>query len=140
MKFSVIILAAGSGSRTGLKRNKVLYEIHDKKVLDYSIEFFQKQPFIESILLVVSKSELTEMYEAYNDQVTDIIIGGDTRQESVYNGLQRVTTDFVLIHDGARPFLSKESIISLKNALEVNSSVTLAVPVKIPFLKLMETA
>ena len=129
MEFSVIILAAGSGSRTGLEYNKVFHKIHRKRVLDYSLEFFQKLGGCKQIILVCSKQDYNFVYAEYNAAVTDIIIGGETRQESVYKGLSKAKNDYVLVHDSARPYLNSRLIDKLIHEMIDTQAVTLAVPV-----------
>lgn len=130
MNCSAIILAAGSGKRTGLKYNKVLYEINGKKLIDYSIEKFNAFPSIDEIILVVSFNELEYFRSRYSKKVDFIVVGGKERQDSVYNALQAVTNDYVLIHDGARPFIPEYSMKELLPLLETEKSLTLAVKVK----------
>jgi 2-C-methyl-D-erythritol 4-phosphate cytidylyltransferase len=130
MKCSVIILAAGSGKRTGLQYNKVLYEIHGKKLIEYSIDKFKEFPLINEIVLVVSQNELEYFQNNYNDKVDNIVVGGKERQDSLYNALQIIKNDYVLVHDGARPFIPTHSMRELFSLLENEKSLTLAVKVK----------
>lgn len=130
MKVSAIILAAGSGKRTGLKINKVLYEIKGKRVIDYSIESFKKYDFVDDLILVVSNEEYSFFQKEYKNRVHSIVIGGKERQESVFNGLNKAKNDYVLIHDGARPFIPDHSMHEIFRILEEAEVVTLGVPVK----------
>ena len=110
MKFTAIILAAGSGSRMGLQYNKILHRINGKRVLDYSLEFFEKYPHCDDIILVCSNSDYEEILCDYQTQKMTIITGGDTRQESVYKGLKEANNPYVLVHDSARPYLNSSVI------------------------------
>lgn len=130
MEFSVIILAAGSGTRTGLNYNKILYEVNGKRVIDYSIESFRKYHLIKNIYLVVSKHDFSFFESEYSTLVDGIIIGGNERQESVALGLSNVTTNYVIIHDGARPFLPDSSMQSIFSTIKSQKSITLGVKVK----------
>jgi 2-C-methyl-D-erythritol 4-phosphate cytidylyltransferase len=130
MKCSVIILAAGSGKRTGLQYNKVLYEIRGKKLIEYSIDKFKEFPMIDEIILVVSKNELEYFENEYHDKVDNIVVGGKERQNSVYNALQIIKNDYVLIHDGARPCIPTHSMREMLSLLKNEKSLTLAVKVK----------
>lgn len=130
MKFTAIILAAGSGKRTGLKYNKVLYEIKGKKVIDYSIDFFRKYTYITEIILVVSKDDYLYFSKEFETKVDKVVIGGLERQESVYNALNEATYEYVLIHDGARPFIPSNSMDEIYRNINDMKSITLAVPVK----------
>ncbi len=130
MKYSAIILAAGSGSRTGLEINKVLVEINGKKVLDYSLEFFEKHKDCTEIILVCSESDFNFIYNTYSEIADVIIHGGLTRQQSVFKGLNKANNDFVLVHDSARPFISEECIDQLIDNVKQTYASTLAVFVK----------
>ena len=130
MKYSAVILAAGSGSRTGLKFNKVLYEIKGKKVLEYSLDFFLKDTCCNQVILVVNKTDFSIVQEQYSDKKLLIILGGNTRQESVYNSLNKAVNDVILIHDSARPYINSSSVHELLDVLKTNVSATLGVKVK----------
>ena len=130
MSISGIILAAGSGKRTGLKYNKVLYEINGKKVIDYSIDSFKKYTKITELILVVSEEEFEYFSSRYKSKINHIIIGGKERQDSVFKALQKAKNDYVLVHDGARPYLPEHSMKDLLSDLTNHSSLTLGVKVK----------
>lgn len=135
MKYSVIILAAGSGVRTGLEYNKILYKIKGKNVLDYSIDYFKNDDKCKELILVCSHNDFNYIHNTYSSVVNHIIVGGKTRQESVYNGLQIVNGKYVLIHDSARPYLPKKCIEELLNDVEFTNATTLAVYVKDSIVK-----
>jgi 2-C-methyl-D-erythritol 4-phosphate cytidylyltransferase len=130
MKYTAIILAAGSGIRTGLDYNKIFHKINGKRVLDYSIEFFKNSTRCEEIILVCSDDDFNFVYNEYSSDVDRIIPGGKNRQNSVYNGLQKVNSEYVLIHDSARPFISEEKIDLLCDDVIFTKATTLAVFVK----------
>lgn len=116
MKTSVIILAAGKGKRMGANKNKQFIEIMNKPILYYTIKAFENNDSIDEIVLVASKEEISyckaQIVEKYSfKKVRKIIEGGKERQNSVLNGLKSMdNTDIVLIHDGARPFVSDDII------------------------------
>lgn len=129
MKYSAIILAAGSGTRTGLDYNKILAKINNKKVIDYSFDFFSNHDKCSEIIIVSSDCDFNYLYDRYEGENVFVIIGGNTRQESVYKGLNKANSDYVLIHDSARPFINSTCVDNLlSNLVETNAS-TLAVPV-----------
>lgn len=130
MNYSTIILAAGKGSRTNLDYNKVFYTFQDgQTVLNKSMSFFLKDEECRQIILVCAEYEKAEVEQKYKiDNRVKVVIGGKTRQESVYHGLQIVNQDYVMIHDGARPYLQKEWIEGLKKELETYSACLLMVP------------
>ena len=130
IKYSVCLLAAGKGSRTQLDYNKVFYKLNDEQtVLDMSIATFKEDEDCSQIILVCAAYEHEYVEGLYGKDPQIIIVdGGATRQESVYNGLQKVTSEYVWIHDGARPFLQKEHMEALKSALQEEDACLLMVP------------
>lgn len=129
MKYTAIILAGGSGKRSGLKENKILLKIHDKKVVDYSINFFENDNDCTGIILVINKNDYNHFFNAKYSKIYKIIFGGITRQKSVFNSLDFIEEKYVLIHDAARPFIPKECVENLKLNLSDYSSLTLGVRV-----------
>lgn len=113
--FDAILVMAGASSRAKTKGNKTLELLNGKPIFMYSYEVFKK--YNANIILVVRESDI-ETVKKYVDKDTIITIGGDTRCRSVYNGLLKCKSDFVFIHDAARPFIKCEyidDILSLKN-------------------------
>lgn len=130
-----IIVAAGSSSRMkGL--NKQLLELNGVPVIIQTLLRFENSSVIKNIILVVRAEDLFELQmltEKYMiTKLSDIVCGGATRQDSVLKGLERIQKSEakVLIHDGARPFVSDTVITSVANALDKYSAVTCAVKVK----------
>ena len=107
MKFSAIITAGGTSSRFG-NTNKLLEQINGKEIIRYTIDAFIEAG-ISDIVVCANSSDRLLNYVLAGFPVR-VIAGGSTRQESVYNGLQAVDCDYVLIHDGARPMISPEII------------------------------
>ena len=130
MKYSAIILAAGSGLRTGLNTNKILIQINGRCVVDYSLKFFQNDPNCDEIILVVSKRDFQALCTKYEKLPITIIIGGVHRQDSVYNALKIANNDYVMVHDGARPFILKDNVDDIFANFEEYPSITLGVKVK----------
>ena len=106
MKIGVIITAGGTSSRYG-NTNKLLEKINDKTVIEHTVSAFKKSK-VDEIIICANKSIMEELKNMFPD--LKIIEGGASRQESVYKGLQAVTCDYVLIHDGARPMIKPEII------------------------------
>lgn len=130
MKYSAIILAAGSGLRTGLNTNKILIQINGRCVVDYSLKYFQNDPNCGEVILVVSKRDFKDLKNLYESSSTKVIIGGAHRQDSVYNALKIAVFDYVLVHDGARPFILKDYVDEIVDNLIEYPSITLGVKVK----------
>jgi len=113
----VIILAAGQGRRMGESINKQYLKIKQHPILYYTLKAFSQNNCIDEIILVVAEGEADycrkEIIEKYKLlKIKDIVIGGKERQDSVLNGLKAASNcEVVLIHDGARPFIT-QSIIS----------------------------
>ena len=120
---SAVILAAGSGKRTGLSYNKVFLDIKGKPLIYYTITAFEKNNEIDEIILVLKKDEKgifeKELAKYQFKKIRAIAEGGNERQDSVRNGLNLVNEncEVVLIHDGARCFVTSEIISEgIKNA------------------------
>lgn len=130
MNYSVIVLAAGRGSRTNLDYNKVFYTFENgQTVLNKSLSVFLSDEDCKQVVLVCADYEKDYVTENYlYDSRIQVVTGGQTRQDSVYNGLQIVDQDYVMIHDGARPFVEKKWILDLKHSLETEDSCLLMVP------------
>ena len=121
MNYDVIIVASGKGVRANLGYNKVFYEMKNgKRVLDCSIDLFKEDEDCKRIIVVTNKEDFK-----YIDDAVIKVEGGDERKDSVFNGLKEVISDYVFIHDGARPFIRKENIEEIKNSLKDNDAVCL---------------
>jgi len=135
MKVSVVIPAAGQGKRMKIGKNKQFLLLDNKPILAHTIAQFEIDE-IDSIILVVKEGEedyCKRLIEEYNfKKINKLVLGGESRQESVYNGLQEVEEDidFVLVHDGARPLLTKSSIRNIITEVKEYKAVALGVKVK----------
>lgn len=115
-KNTLIIAAGGTGERTGLDIPKQFYVIKGKPVIVHTISVFEGMEEIDEIIISCHKdyiSHTLDIVEKYGiSKVTSVIEGGDTRQKSVYKAICRVSedTDYILIHDAARPFINADSI------------------------------
>lgn len=131
----VIIVAAGSSTRmNGV--NKQMISIGGIPVLARTMLGFERNKNISRIIVVSKQESLLEIQKMANEymisKLTDIVEGGTSRQESVLNGLKRLSQneEKVLIHDGARPLVEQKTITEVVNALEKYVAVTCAVKVK----------
>lgn len=112
---TAIILSGGKGKRMGREVSKQYIEIAKKPILYYTLKSFLQNKNIDKVVLVIPKEELDyctkNILEKYSLNVDKIVFGGSERQDSVYNGLLAAeNSDYVLIHDGARPFVSDKII------------------------------
>lgn len=136
-KIAAVIVAGGSGKRMGTSIKKQYIKLNQKEVLAHTIETFNNYKDINEIVVVVGKEDIEkvekEIINQYGyEKVKKIIEGGIERQDSVYNGLLAVSNDieYVMIHDGARPFVS-EAVLkkAITKTIEYKATVV-AVPVK----------
>jgi len=118
MNYSLILLCAGSGKRTGLKYNKIFYKINHQTVYEMNISHFLEDTKCKQIIVVTKENEIEDIKKLVSDPRIEYVFGGQERQDSVYEGLQKVKEDYVFIHDGARPYVNKESIDDLVECLK----------------------
>ena len=129
----VVIVAAGTGSRMNMGINKQFIKLEGKEIIAYTIEKFYN---IEDIVVVVKEDESEffkkEILDKYNFKNVKIAYGGKERQDSVYNGLKLLDEkcDVVLIHDGARPFVSDKIIDKSIEEAKEHKAIVVGVPVK----------
>ena len=121
--FSLIITAGGTSSRYGNK-NKLLEKINDKTVIEETVSKFIDFDEIDEVIISENSSIIETLQELLNNPKVKIIEGGNTRQKSVYNALQVVKNDYVLIHDGARPLIRKDTIAYVLEAVLDKDAVT----------------
>ncbi len=135
---SVIIAAAGSGSRMGTGKVNKQYRILDSRpILSHTIKAFEDNPTIDEILVVVKEEDVgfckEKIIDAYGHfKVKNVISGGKERQDSVYEALKKLNPNsgIILIHDGARPFVEDEQINALIQCLNVEKAATMGVAIK----------
>lgn len=136
-KIAVVIVAGGSGKRMGNPLKKQFIKIKDKEILAYTIEAFNDLEEISEIVVVTGEEDINkvekEIVNRYNyHKVSKVVAGGKERQDSVYNGLMATSEDakYVMIHDGARPFVSKEVLLRAIQKTKECKATIVAVPVK----------
>ncbi|CAN7210834.1 2-C-methyl-D-erythritol 4-phosphate cytidylyltransferase [Paenibacillus sp. LjRoot56] len=135
-KLGVIIVAAGKGSRMGTAESKQYLQLGKKPILVHTLQLFQNIHEVDEIILVVGADDVARCSGYVTSyaltKVTCVLAGGAERQDSVRQGLHALQegTQWVLVHDGVRPFVKKEHMFDcLKKAQEIGAAV-LAVPVK----------
>ncbi|MDQ0856771.1 2-C-methyl-D-erythritol 4-phosphate cytidylyltransferase [Bacillus sp. V2I10] len=134
MKYEVVIPAAGQGKRMNAGKNKQFIELDGIPVIVHTLKVFEHDPQCTGILLVVNPNE-RDIFAAMADRyeirkIKGLISGGSERQHSVYNGLKAASSEIVLVHDGARPFIKKHMMTKLVKAASEDGAATVAVPVK----------
>ena len=135
-KNTALVLAAGRGRRMGGVRGKAFLSIMGKPLLAWTLSVFESFPRIQEVVLVVPPNREEEFKEKillpYNVAKARIVSGGDSRQDSIQNGFAGIEEpcNLVVIHDGARPFLDRETLEKALNAAEKDGASIVAVPVK----------
>ncbi len=120
---SAVIVAAGSSRRMGESVNKQFLFIDDIPVLAHTLLKFSKAKLVDEIIVITKADSILLVQDLIKEfgikKVKEIMPGGETRQDSVCLGLERVPHDkLVAIHDGARPFVSSEKIDELIEAAQ----------------------
>lgn len=142
-----LIAAAGSGSRTGLEENKIFFPLEDgQTIIEKTVNAFLNATNIDEVCIITRQEDLFRLKELFGDSVT-YCLGGKTRGESVLNGLIQNKGRFnkVLVHDGARPFITEEIInnvidgISEKMGAVAGVKVTDTIKVTDKNLKIVST-
>ena len=131
MKYTigVIICAAGKGARTGFSKNKLLVPIDGVTPLFKTLSAFDF-PTVDEIVVTSNPAdyeEISTLCQAFPR--TSVVLGGETRSQSVYNALKTVKTDIILIHDGARPFVTRSVIDGCIQSVKTQGSGVCAVAV-----------
>ncbi len=132
-RVGAIVVAAGNSRRMG-DVDKITVSLGGKPVITYSLDTLQQNPMIGQVVLVAPPSRVNQfgsLIADFNYTNISVVSGGSRRQDSVRNGLVALNeTDWVLIHDGARPFIDKTIIeLGLEVALTTGAA-TAAVSVK----------
>ena len=135
-KIWAVVPAAGMGKRMGMTVKKQFIQLKGKEILVRTLEALAEVSAIEGILVMVSREDMDVCQELLNEyhieKVKGILLGGSTRQESVFKGLSALPKDctMVVIHDGARPFVTQEMLERARLELNSNPAAVAAVPSK----------
>ena len=137
-KVTAVVLAAGKGKRMNMDQNKVYLELLGKPIIYHTLRAFQESR-VDSVILVVGPEEVDyareEIVDRYGfSKVKMIVVGGRERYESVYLALKEGKTlgegSYVLVHDGARAFITPELISKCIENVKKDKAVVLGMPVK----------
>ncbi|MCT4781046.1 MULTISPECIES: 2-C-methyl-D-erythritol 4-phosphate cytidylyltransferase [Exiguobacterium] len=131
--YRIVIPAAGAGKRMGADRNKLMLLLRNRSIIEWTLDVFEQDDQCLEIILAINPAEQTwfESITAQYETTIQLIPGGRERQESVRRGLAVITEPgIVLIHDGARPFVTLDAIHRVVAAAEVTGAAILAVPIK----------
>ena len=130
---TAILLAAGKGTRLGGDLPKQFQNLGGEPLICRTARVFESSPVIDNIVLVTNANYLSFCEDLFSGfpKLTAIVPGGAERYDSVIAGLSACPeTDFVYIHDGARPFVTEEILQNLANALLECPAAIAAVPSK----------
>ncbi|MDF2036782.1 2-C-methyl-D-erythritol 4-phosphate cytidylyltransferase [Cytobacillus oceanisediminis] len=135
MNYQVILPAAGQGKRMGAGKNKLLLEIGNVPVFIHTLRVFESDPECTGIFLAINPQDEEEMCvllkKHHITKVAAMVEGGKERQHSVYNAAKASSgEDVVLVHDAARPFITRELLQPLVKAAMEKGAAVLAVPLK----------
>ncbi|MDE7336852.1 MAG: 2-C-methyl-D-erythritol 2,4-cyclodiphosphate synthase, partial [Clostridia bacterium] len=123
MKFDVILACGGSGSRCNLGYNKLALNIGGITVLEKTLSCFYRKD-IDKIIISYNKDDLKWLRSLPLPDNAILCLGGETRSQSIANALKLAENDFVIIHDGARPFLPYNCLTDgMSDAIEYGTSV-----------------
>jgi len=136
MKVAAIVAAAGKGERLKSKVHKPFVALGKDPILLHALRVLDKSNLIGEIIVVAHQADLPKarllLKKAKLKKFKDIVAGGKRRMDSVKNGLAAVSedADYVIIHDGCRPFIDNKMISSVLDAAEIFGAAIVGVPVK----------
>ena len=134
-KTVAVVLAAGQGKRMNSSVTKQFLKLDGKPIVYYSLKVFEDS-FIDEVILVTGETEIPycreEIVEKYGlHKVKQIVVGGKERYHSVHAGVMAATgADYIFVHDGARPFITKEILQRAYDTVKIEDACVVAVPSK----------
>lgn len=136
-KVFAIVVAAGSGTRFGSPVPKQFLLLRDRPVVAHTLGRFEDAPDVDEVVLVVPESSLADAEALVRrsglQKVGAVVAGGRRRQDSVANGLRKLSlkaSDIVLVHDGVRPFVDRRQIAQVTAECRKHKAAVLAVQPK----------
>lgn len=127
-KISAIIAAAGSGTRSQRTENKIFADVGGISCIEKTYNSFAKSGLIDEIFITANENDIDRLTKTF--PLARVIMGGNTRTASVKNALKNISDGIVLIHDGARPFVTKRIIENCINGVKEKGSAVTAIPVR----------
>lgn len=126
-----VILGAGNGTRMGIDKSKLLLDLCGKTVIERSVEAFLNLAVVDEIIVVCRECDVEEFSRLLPDEEVSFVIGGATRQESVRNAVETIDEcDYIIIHDGARPLVSQNTILKTLDEAQISQAAATGVYVK----------
>lgn len=130
----VVIAAAGQGKRMRRGFNKQFIPLGDRPLIAHTLAAFERMSAVGEIVVVTRRVDIPRaeaIRRAFQwKKVKHIVVGGETRQESVRLGLKYLNTEWVLVHDGARPFVKETMVRKLLDEAKTYGAAVPGVPVK----------
>jgi 2-C-methyl-D-erythritol 4-phosphate cytidylyltransferase len=130
--FDVVIVAGGAGTRLGASAPKAFVDLCGKPLLRYSIEVFETHALTGAITLVVPAEMMDQAQTLLSGRTSAIKIhivkGGKERWNSVQNGVSACTSDWIMVHDAARPFVTHAVIEAILEKTPDYDAVITATP------------
>lgn len=132
MKITALIAAGGKGKRMGAGLNKVFLKLCGKEILRITVDAFEKNPQVDEIVVVTGEDDMKTAERALQGitKLSAVVAGGAERQQSILNGLNAVSGDIVLIHDGARSLIGQREIDRVIDDCRKYGAAALGVPCK----------
>lgn len=135
-RVAVVIPAAGRGSRMGTDRSKTLLQVGGISIVERSARVFLEHPQVERVVIAARSRDFEEYEKIFpapgpEGKVRVLIKGGKVRQNSVWRGLSALEADppeWLLVHDGARPFCSSRLLGRVLDALQAHPAVVPVLP------------
>lgn len=130
MKTAAILLAGGLGTRMGALLPKQFLPLRGKPIALYSFELFQKIPLIDE-LIVVCAPEYRSLF-AHTAVPVKFALPGERRQDSVWNGFEKVSRgiELICVHDSARPLIDQQIVTQVLQEASLHGAAVVAVPLK----------
>lgn len=126
-----VILGAGNSTRMKTEKSKLLLKINGQTVIERSVNAFLNVSDIDEIIVVARQQDIEVFSSILDDERISFVVGGATRQESVYNAIQTIDeAELIAIHDGARPLIREEDIENTIRQAKEHSAAAVGVPVK----------
>jgi 2-C-methyl-D-erythritol 4-phosphate cytidylyltransferase len=142
MKVYAIIPSGGTGSRANIPTPKQYVKVHDREIISYTIEVFQKCDLIDEIIIPVQIDYIDVLHHIKKEygfsKISKIIEGGSKRQFSVFNALKTIDAtdnDIIVVHDAVRPLLSIEILTKVITAAIELGAVIVAIKAKDTLIK-----
>ena len=135
MKVIALIVSGGEGKRFDKKLPKQFFKINKKSILEQSVKKFIDSNLFYKVVVVCNENFINDSKKVLNKYRLSYVKGGNSRQESVFNGLKSIKKDFpnkVLIHDAVRPFFSINLLYKIIKELQNHESV-------VPALKIFDS-